>query len=40
MSSGTSHRLRWKRVQQFAELAIRTIGPIAKLIDAISRLPR
>jgi hypothetical protein len=38
MSSGTNHRLRWKRVQQLAELAIRAIEPIAKLIDAISRL--
>jgi hypothetical protein len=31
-------RLSWKRVRQLVELAISAIGPIARLIDAISRI--
>jgi hypothetical protein len=31
-------RLSWKRVQWLAELLVSAIGPVARLIDAISRL--
>jgi hypothetical protein len=31
-------RLGWERVRQFVELLVSVIGPVARLIDAISRL--
>jgi hypothetical protein len=31
-------RLNWDRVQQLAELLIRAVEPVARLIDAISHL--
>jgi hypothetical protein len=31
-------RLSWKRVQRLVELLVSVIGPVARLIDAISRL--
>lgn len=38
MTKVRSARLTWDRVQRLAELLVRAIEPVARLIDAISRL--
>jgi hypothetical protein len=38
MEPGSHRRLNWEKAQQLVELVIKAIGPVAELIDAVSRI--
>jgi hypothetical protein len=38
MEPGSHRRLNWEKARQLVELAISAIGPVAELINAVSRI--